>query len=190
MEHSITLPLHLLREQGDPIIRAGLVVNWDDRSYYCGGEVPQGSKVRFSIAPDFDVIENVIDGCEELKATEIPEADALLLFNCAGRLLSLGPLIGEEIEGIRKVWEAPMAGMFSNAEMARATGGNLEVHGLTACCVVLKEKCMNQHLQNILNFIQRSGHLNAEKKTNLLQWTKAVDKELEITAFKLSVLKK
>ena len=140
MEHSITLPLQLQRESGDPVIRAGLVVDWDDRSYYCGGTVPQGSKVRFSIAPDFDVIEKVIKGCEELKATEMPEADALILFSCAGRLISLGPLISEEIEGIRKVWNVPIAGMFSNAEMARATNGNLEMHGLTACCVALKEK--------------------------------------------------
>ncbi len=140
MEHSITLPLQLQRETGEPVIRAGLVVDWNDRSYYCSGAVPQGSKVRFSIAPDFDVIEKVINGCEELKATEMPEADALLLFSCAGRLLSMGPLISEEIEGVRKVWDVPMAGMFSNAELARATNGNLEMHGLTACCVVLKEK--------------------------------------------------
>ena len=140
IEHSITLPLQLQRESGDPVIRAGLVVDWNDRSYYCSGTVPQGSKVRFSIAPDFDVIEKVIKGCEELKATEMPEADALLLFSCAGRLLSMGPLISEEIEGVQKVWDVPMAGMFSNAELARATNGNLEMHGLTACCVVLKEK--------------------------------------------------
>ena len=140
IEHSITLPLQLQRDSGDPVIRAGLVVDWDDRSYYCSGTVPQGSKVRFSMAPDFDVIEKVIKGCEELKATEMPEADALILFSCAGRLLSFGPLISEEIEGIRKVWDVPMAGMFSNAELARATNGNLEMHGLTACCVVLKEK--------------------------------------------------
>ena len=140
MEHSITLPLQLQREYGDPVIRAGLVVDWNDRSYYCSGTVPQGSKVRFSIAPDFDVIEKVIKGCEDLKANEMPEADAILLFSCAGRLISLGPLISEEIEGIRKVWNVPIAGMFSNAEMARATNGNLEMHGLTACCVALKEK--------------------------------------------------
>ncbi len=140
MEHSVTLPLQLQRESGDPVMRAGLVVDWDDRSYYCGGAVPQGSKVRFSIAPDFDVIEKVISGCEDLKATEMPEADALVLFNCAGRLLSLGPLISKKIEGVRKVWDVPMAGMFSNAELARATNGNLEMHGLTVCCVLLKEK--------------------------------------------------
>ncbi|MBL0136061.1 MAG: FIST C-terminal domain-containing protein [Chitinophagaceae bacterium] len=75
-----------------------------------------------------------------MKATEIPDADAIILFNCAGRLLSLGPLISDEIEGIQNVWKVPIAGMFSNAELARATNGNLEMHGFTACTVVLKEK--------------------------------------------------
>jgi len=54
--------------------------------------------------------------------------------------MSLGPLMAEEIEGVKKVWDVPMVGMFSNAELARATNGNLEMHNLTTCCVVLKEK--------------------------------------------------
>ena len=140
LEHSMTLNFQLQRETGEPVLRAGLLVDWNDHSYYCSGSVPQGSKVRFTLPPEFDVIEKTIKGCEELKATEIPDADAILLFNCAGRLLALGPLISEEIEGIRKVWDVPIAGMFSNAELARATNGNLEMHAFTACTVVLKEK--------------------------------------------------
>ena len=139
LEHSTTLNFQLQRETGDPVLRAGLLVDWSDHSYYCSGSVPQGSKVRFTLPPDFDVIEKTIKGSEELKATEIPETDALL-FNCAGRLLALGPLISEEIEGIRRVWDVPIAGMFSTAELARATNGNLEMHAFTACTVVLKEK--------------------------------------------------
>ena len=33
-----------------------------------------------------------------------------------------------------------MVGMFSNAELGRATGGNLEMHNLTTCVVALKER--------------------------------------------------
>ena len=44
---------------------------------------------------------------------------------------------------------------------------------------------MNQHIQAILNFIQRAEHLSDEEKTALLKDAKAADKELEITAFKL-----
>jgi hypothetical protein len=85
-------------------------------------------------------MEKVIKGVENLKATKMPEADALVVFSCAGRILSLGPLMQSEIEGIKNVWNIPMVGMFSNAELARATGGNLEMHNLTTCCVALKEK--------------------------------------------------
>ncbi|MBL0135995.1 MAG: FIST C-terminal domain-containing protein [Chitinophagaceae bacterium] len=140
LEHSIALTFQIQRETGDPVMRAGLLVDWNDHSIYCAGPLPQGSKIRFSLPPEFDVIEKVISGCEDLKATEIPDADAIILFNCAGRLLSLGPLISDEIEGIQNVWKVPIAGMFSNAELARATNGNLEMHGFTACTVVLKEK--------------------------------------------------
>jgi hypothetical protein len=102
--------------------------------------VPQGSIVKFSLPPDFDVIDKVINGIKDLKETAMPEADALIVFSCAGRILSLGPLMNKEIEGVKNVWNIPMAGMFSNGELARATGGNLEMHNLTTCCVALKEK--------------------------------------------------
>ncbi len=140
LEIAANLPLQLQREKGDPVMRPGLVVDWSDRSFYCSGSVPQGSRVRFSIPPDFDVMEKVIKGAEELKAAEMPEADALIVFSCAGRILAFGPMMNMEIEGLKKVWNVPMAGMFSNAELARATGGNLEMHNLTTCCVALKEK--------------------------------------------------
>ena len=140
IEIAANFPLQLQREKGDPIMRPGLVIDWSDHSFYTSGSLPQGSKVRFSLPPDFDVMEKVIKGVENLKATEMPEADALVVFSCAGRILSLGPLMSQELEGIKNVWNVPMAGMFSNAELGRATGGNLEMHNLTTCCVALKEK--------------------------------------------------
>jgi len=140
IEIATSFPLQLQREHGDPVMRPGLVINWEDGSFICSGSVPEGAKVRFSLPPDFDVIEKVIEGCEEMKASEMPEADALILFSCAGRLVALGPMMSEELEGVRKVWDVPMVGMFSNAELARATNGNLEMHNLTTCCVAIKEK--------------------------------------------------
>ena len=140
LEIAANFPLQLQREKGDPVMRPGLVVDWSDRSFYCSGSVPQGSKVRFSLPPDFDVMDKVVKEVQHLKDTEMPEADALVVFSCAGRILSLGPLMNMELEGVKNVWNIPMAGMFSNGELARATGGNLEMHNLTTCCVALKEK--------------------------------------------------
>lgn len=140
VEIAANFPLQLQREKGDPVMRPGLVVDWADHSFYTSGSVPQGAKVKFSLPPDWDVMEKVVKGVEKLKETEMPEADAVVVFSCAGRILSLGPLMNQELDGIKKVWNVPMAGMFSNAELGRATGGNLEMHNLTTCVVALKEK--------------------------------------------------
>jgi hypothetical protein len=140
LEIAANFPLQLQREIGDPVMRPGLVIDWSDHSFYCSGSVPEGSKVRFSLPPDWDVMEKVVKGVQQLKDTQMPDADALVVFSCAGRILSLGPLMTQEIEGIKNIWNIPMVGMFSNAELARATGGNLEMHNLTTCVVALKEK--------------------------------------------------
>ncbi len=140
MEMATSLPLLLQRENGEAVMRPGIMIYWEDHSIMCSGSVPQGSKVRFSLPPDFDVIDTVIREVEKLKATEMPEADALIVFNCAGRFLSLGPLLHEEIEGIKKIWDVPLAGFFTFGELGRATHGNLEMHNMTTVCVALKEK--------------------------------------------------
>jgi hypothetical protein len=140
IEIAANFPLQLQRINGDPVMRPPLVVDWSDRSFYTSGTVPQGSKIRFSLPPDWDVMEKVVKGVQNLKETERPEADALVVFSCAGRILSFGPMMNSEIEGIKRVWNVPMAGMFSNAELGRMAGGNLEMHNLTTCCVALKER--------------------------------------------------
>ena len=140
VELAANFPLQLQREKGDPVMRPPLVVDWDDHSYFTSGTVPQGSKIRFSVPPDWDVMEKVVKGVQNLKETDMPEADALVVFSCGGRILSFGPMMNAEIEGIKQVWNVPMAGMFSNAELGRMSGGNLEMHNLTTCCVALKEK--------------------------------------------------
>jgi len=137
---AINFPIQLQREKGDPVMRPGLVVDWSNGSFYCGGTVPQGSKVRFSLPPDFDVMEKVITGVKGLKERDMPEADAVVVFSCAGRILSLGPLMSQEISGVKNVWNVPMAGLFSNGEFGKTTEGNLELHNLTTCTIALKEK--------------------------------------------------
>lgn len=139
-ELAMNFPLQLQQQNGDPLMRPGYKINWEDHSLLTSGKLPQGSKVRFSLPPDFDVIEKVIDENKKFKESEMPEADALIIYNCGGRLTSLGPLISEEIRGMKEVWNVPLAGMFSSAEIGRTAQGNLEMHNLTTCWVTLKEK--------------------------------------------------
>ncbi len=133
-------PMQIQRENAAPIMRAPLFANKEDRSLVCAGAVPQGSKIRFSLPPEYEVIESVIEECAEIKARESPEGDALIMFSCKARHLSLGPMVSEEIEGVKDVWQTPMVGFFSYGEMGRSRGGKHEFHNNTCSLVVLHER--------------------------------------------------
>ena len=104
-------------------MRVGMA-NIEDRSLLFMGSMPEGTEIKFCLLPDLDTIDETVNAIKNLKNNEIPEADAILLFDCAGRYISFGPEINREIEGIHKVWNSPMAGFFSQGEFGRATGGD------------------------------------------------------------------
>jgi len=133
-------PIQLQRDDGPPVIRAPLFANKTDHSFVCAGSVPQGAKVRFSMPPDFDIVQAVIDESAELQRTEQPVADALIMFSCMCRHLSLGPLVAEEIQGVKDVWGSPMAGFFSYGEIGRSKRGRHEFHNNTCSLVTLRER--------------------------------------------------
>ena len=133
-------PLQLERENGDPVIRATRFANREDRSLICTGSVPQGSKIKFSLPPDFDAIETVVTECESIKDNAQQQADALIMFSCVSRHLSFGDLIKEEIDQVQNIWDAPMAGFFTYGEYGKSKNGNHEFHNNACCVVALKEK--------------------------------------------------
>jgi hypothetical protein len=130
----------LLRDQGEPVMRSTGVFNWKEKSILISSGIKTGDKIRFTLPPDFEIIEEVSRNAGKIKEKEMPEADALLMFSCAGRLGQLGPLMGEEIDGIRDVFKVPMAGFFAYGEFGRTDNGNNEFHNHTCCWVALKEK--------------------------------------------------
>jgi len=132
-------PLQLERENVAPVMRTAMFANKENRSLICAGNVPQGSKVRFSLPPDFDAIEKVIEECSALKNNKQQEADAMILFSCISRRLSFGIMMSEEIEQVQQVWNAPMAGFFSYGEFGKSKTGKHEFHNNTCCVLVLKE---------------------------------------------------
>ena len=133
-------PLQLEREDAPPVMRTAMLGNKEDRSLICAGNVPQGAKVRFSLPPDFDVIDTVVTECTDLKNEKQYEADAVIMFSCISRYLSFGVMTSEEIERVQKVWNAPMVGFFSYGEFGKSRSGKHEFHNNTCCVVVLKEK--------------------------------------------------
>ncbi len=133
-------PMQLQTTDGSIVMRTAMLGNWNDHSFMCAGNVPEGSKVRFTIPPDFEVIDAVVSACTEVKETRLPEADAMILFSCKARHIALGPLIGKEIQGLKDVWNVPMVGYFAYGEFGRAQKGQQEFHNITCSWVALKEK--------------------------------------------------
>jgi hypothetical protein len=128
------------RDKGEAVIRGVGMFNWKDKSVSVLGSIHEGDKVRFTLPPDFEVIEEVKFNAEKIQHDEMPDADALLMFSCIGRLTQFGPITGDEIEGVRKAFNVPMAGFFTYGEYGRARNGNNEFHNNTCCWVALKEK--------------------------------------------------
>lgn len=133
-------PLQLERENVDPVIRTAMFANREDRSIICSGNVPQGSKIKFSLPPDFDSIEKVVAECKDIKDNAQQQADALIMFSCVSRHLSFGIVIKEEIEQVQKIWDAPMVGFFTYGEYGKSKNGKFEYHNNACCLVALKEK--------------------------------------------------
>lgn len=132
-------PFQIERENREPKMCNPIGYDKEKQALICESDVPQGSSLRFSTPPDFDIIETVIDKSDKLKTELNTEADAMLIFSCAGRLSALGPMAKEENEGLQKVWNAPMAGFYTYGEYGKGLNGKHEFHSTTCSWVVLKE---------------------------------------------------
>lgn len=133
-------PLQIDREGRAPKMCNAIDYDKEKGALVCESNVPQGATFRFSTPPDFDIIETVLDKANDLKEQSNVPAEALLVFSCAGRLSSLGPLAQQENDNLSELWNVPMAGFYTYGEFGRSTKGNHEFHSTTNSWVVLNEK--------------------------------------------------
>lgn len=125
-------------DAGDPQIRTPLLVDSEKNAIKLDFPLPEGTRLQFTMPPDFDIVETVLDGARELKKDT--EAEALLIFSCAGRHSTLGPMVNSENEGLHQIWNAPMAGFFTYGEYGNGAQGRPQFHSTTCSWVALKEK--------------------------------------------------
>ncbi len=133
-------PFQIERKNRESKICNPIGYDQEKNALICESDVPQGSRLRFSTPPDFDIIDTVIRKADELKNEFKAEADVLLIFSCAGRLSALGPMAQEENEGLQQVWNSPMAGFYTYGEFGKGINGKHEFHSTTCSWVALKEK--------------------------------------------------
>ena len=132
-------PLQMKKENGNTVLRAPLMVDIDSRALIFAGGIPQGSKVKFSVPPGFDLIEKTAERVRKLKSS-IPDADAVLMFSCKARHLALGPMTSDEAEKIREIWNKPLLGFFTYGEIGTAKDSTCDFHNETCSMVILEEK--------------------------------------------------
>ena len=140
--HSIGVhyPFQIERDGREPKMCNPVGYDKEKDALICESDVPQNSKFRFSTPPEFDIIETIISKADELKKKHNAEADALLIFSCAGRLSALGPMTQDENEGLQQVWNVPMAGFYTYGEFGKGINGKHEFHSTTNSWVAIKEK--------------------------------------------------
>lgn len=140
-ELSFEYPFITHRENSSEIlIKSPMNINREENALVMDMEMKEGEMFWFSVPPDFDIVEEIIDEAKEVKNAADGDADALLIFSCAGREPALGPLVTMENEGLAEVWNSPMTGFFTYGEFGRAKNGQQHVHSTACCWVALKEK--------------------------------------------------
>jgi hypothetical protein len=133
-------PLQLERDNAPPVMRTAQLGNLEDRSIICAGNVQEGTKFRFSVPPDFEVIDTVVNECSYMKNHGAHDADVVIMFSCISRYYSLGIMASEEIQRVMEIWNAPFIGFFTYGEYGKSKKGKHEFHNNTCCVVALKEK--------------------------------------------------
>lgn len=133
-------PLQIERKEREPMMCNPMGYDKEESALILESDVEQGSRFRFSTPPDFDIVETVVNKAKEIKDAGNTDAEAVLIFSCAGRLSALGPMAQTENEELAALWNAPMAGFYTYGEFGRAINGKHEFHSTTCSWVALKEK--------------------------------------------------
>jgi len=133
-------PFQIERENREPKMCNPIGYDKEKHALICESDVPQGSRMRFSTPPDFDIIETVIGKANELRTELHAGADALLIFSCVGRKSALGPMAQQENERLQQLWNAPMAGFYTYGEFGKGINGKHAFHSTTNSWVALRER--------------------------------------------------
>ena len=131
-------PFQIIKD-GKYVLRAALLSNEEDGSLVLAGPVEEGQEFRFSVAPGFEIIEDTVKEFKEF-AANMPKPEALILFSCKARHMSLGPLVEDELEGIHDIWGKEMIGFFTYGEIGMDKDGKSNFYNETCSLVMISEK--------------------------------------------------
>jgi hypothetical protein len=135
---AVEYPLLVMRDDESYVVRAAMAMN-EDGSLAYSGSIQEGAKVRFSIPPGLEIVDYSI---EQISKVVQPDSgpDAIVLFSCKLRHMTLGPLIENELSAIGELWNVPMVGFFTAGEIGPHPNGLCDFHGTAIVPVLIREK--------------------------------------------------
>lgn len=106
------------------VIRAVRKFDEPRGALFCGGDVPEGARVRMTRGTKCDLIEAAVLAVREVMASPVASPAIALFFNCVGRKLVLGARYHEEIRTAFSALGPDIAkiGFYTYGEIAPADG--------------------------------------------------------------------
>ncbi|AFM11528.1 adenylate/guanylate cyclase domain-containing protein [Turneriella parva] len=133
-------PILLRRNNGSEVMRAAVLFDPETKSVTYGGDIPQGSLVRFCSPNLAETISKTKGEMEEFRtAQNLSDAGAVLLFNCAIRSRAFGPYLDNELAMVQRIWNAPVIGFNSWGEIGNTRGMRCDFHNTVISAVVLRK---------------------------------------------------
>ena len=134
-------PILLRRADGSEVMRAAIQMDAADQSVAYGGDIPEGSLVRFCSPNVLSTIQHTVEELQTFRTENVAGgADAVLLFNCAVRSRALGPYMRRELAVIQSLWNAPLVGFSSWGEIGQTAGQSCGYHNVVISMVVLRDR--------------------------------------------------
>lgn len=106
------------------VIRAVRRFEEERGALFCGGDVPEGARIRMTRATKGDLIDAAVLAAHEVMRSPVGSPRVAFLFNCVGRKLVLGGRYHEEIRAAFSVLGPEIAkiGFYTYGEIAPANG--------------------------------------------------------------------
>jgi len=102
-EITVTFPFQVFINN-KPLLVPPIAYNQETRGIMIPRGLSEGTKMKFTLPPDFEVIDTVIQSAIDVRNEGMESVDAMIIFSCIGRLMTLGPLVNDEINGLDEVW--------------------------------------------------------------------------------------
>jgi hypothetical protein len=89
--------------------------------------------------PGSEIIDRALENLEGFRKIH-PATDAVVMYSCKSRHISLGPIIADEIAAVYKLWAKPMVGFFAYGEIGPNKLGRCDFHNNTVSIVLIREE--------------------------------------------------